>query len=188
VNYSNKFKNRTLKAIALYGFDKCGNCTNRLKCGEEILASGKKSSRPIKYIVDTLVTGCPRTKFSGVGMLPREVAKFLNGECARCDKKLICIGYIAQHSGYNTPDQKALVEEKLTKCLNCEDLDNCIHYFMTQLGISKFSLIRHSFLIKFRRCSAEKMMKISLDLPAGTEGNVLGTIKKDIKKTGSETK
>jgi hypothetical protein len=188
VNYSNKFKNKTLKAVALYGFDKCGNCTNRLRCGEEILASGKKKQRPIKYIVDTLVTDCPKTKFSGVGMLPREVAKFLNNECAKCDKKPICIGYLAQYTGYTTPEQRALVENKLSKCLSCDDLDNCIHYFMTQLGISKFSLIRHTFLMKFRKCNAEKMMTISLDLPAGTEGNVLGTVKRETKKTGTEVK
>lgn len=163
----------------MYGFRCCGNCTNRLKCGDEILASGKNKPRSLKFIVDTIVTGCPKTKFSGIGTIPREVAAFVNSECAVCNKNHICIGYLAQHTGYNSPEEKQLVQDRLKKCLSCEDLDNCVHYFMTQLGISKFSLIRSVFLVKFRRCSAEKMMKISLDLPAGTEGNVIGSIKKE---------
>jgi len=177
--FSDRFKNRTLKAVALYGFDKCGNCTNRLKCGEEILAAGKKKPRPLKFIVDTIVTGCPKTRFSGIGMIPREVAAFVNGECATCNKNHICIGYLAQNTGYNTPEERQLVQDRVSKCLSCKELDNCIHYFMTQLGISKFSLIRSMFLVKFRNCSKENMMKISLDLPAGVEGNVLGSIKKE---------
>jgi hypothetical protein len=187
--FSSRFKNRTLKAIALYGFDKCGNCTNRLKCGEEILAIGHKQARPLKFIVDTMVTGCPKTRFNGIGTVPREVAHFINNECAKCNKNTICIGYVAQHTGYSTPEQKKLVEDRLMKCLACNDLDNCVHYFMTQLGISKFSLLRHMFLLKFRKCSEENMMKISLDLPAGTEGNVIGTIKKEERpKLGTEVK
>jgi hypothetical protein len=187
--FSNQFKNRTLKAIALYGFDKCGNCTNRLKCGEEILAIGKKQAHPLKFIIDTMVTECPKTKFVGLGMVPREVAAFINNECSKCNKNTICIGYLAQHTGYETPERKQLVEDHLMKCLSCKDLDNCVHYFMTQLGISKFSLLRHMFLLKFRKCSTGNEMKISLDLPANVAGNVLGTVKKEERtkvKTGTE--
>jgi hypothetical protein len=159
-----------------------------MKCGEELLAAGRKQGRPLKFIVDTIVAGCPKTKFSGIGTLPREVATFINGECAKCNKNPICIGYLAQHTGHDTLEQKKLVEEKLTKCLSCKDLDNCIHYFMTQLGISKFSLIKGAFLVKFRRCSSQNMMRISLDLPPGTEGNVIGTLKRDGNpKTGTGT-
>jgi positive regulator of sigma E activity len=187
--FSDRFKNKTLQAIALYGFRSCGNCTNRLKCGEEILAIGKKKAHPLKFIIDTMVTECPKTKFSGLGMVPREVAAFINNECSKCNKNTICIGYLAQHTGYETPEQKQLVEVRLMKCLACEDLGNCVHYFMTQLGISKFSLLRHMFLLKFRKCSTGNEMKISLDLPVGTQGNVLGNIKKEERpkvKTGTE--
>jgi hypothetical protein len=187
---SGKFKNRTLKAVALYGFDKCGNCVNRLKCAEELLSSGNNPKpRPMKYIVDTLMEGCPKTKFKGLGFVPREVAGFLSSECGKCDgKRPICVGYLAQHAGYDTPEQKAALLEKVNKCLKCQDLDNCVHYFMTQLGISKFTLMKSAFLMKFKDCSEKQMMTISLDLPPGTEGNVGGTVAKKTEPRSEEKK
>jgi hypothetical protein len=173
---SNKFTNRTLKAIALYGFDKCGNCVNRINCGEEILASGEKP-RPLKFIVDSMMTGCPRTKFKSKGFIAKEVGSFVNGVCAVCDKNEICIGYLADHVGRSTPEEKEKMTERMQECLKCKDLDNCIHYFMTQLGISKTSLIKGAFLMKFRRCSKEDRMLISLDLDDTAVTKVGGSIK-----------
>jgi hypothetical protein len=191
VELSGKFKNRTLKAIALYSFDKCGNCVNRLKCAEEILSSGKKSKQmPLKFIVDTLMEGCPKTKFGGLGFVPREVAGFLSSECGKCDgKRPICVGYLADHTGYRTPEQKERLLKQVDKCLKCDDLDNCVHYFMTQLGISKFSLMKQALLFKFRDCSQKQLLTISLDLPPGAEGNVGGTVSRRtvIKEEKEET-
>ena len=102
---SNKFSNRMLKAMALYGFKNCGNCVNRINCGEDILASGEKP-RPLKFIVDTMMNGCPKTKFKSKGFIAKEVAHFVNSECAICDKNQICIGYIAEHTGRKTDSEK----------------------------------------------------------------------------------
>lgn len=149
---------------------------NRIKCGEEILSSGEHQ-RPIKFIVDSMMSGCPKSQFKSKGFIAKEVSAFVNGECAKCDKREICIGYIAEHVGRGSPEEKQKVLDRMDVCLKCKDLDNCIHYFMTQLGISKYSLIKNVFLVKYRRCSSEKMMKISLDLPADSITNVGGTLK-----------
>lgn len=174
---SDKFSNRTLKAMALYGFKSCGNCVNRINCGEEILASGEKP-RPLKFIVDTMMNGCPKTKFKSKGFVAKEVAGFMNSICAVCDKNQICIGYIAEHTGRKSDEEKEEVIKRIQECLKCPDLDNCIQYFLTQLGVSNTSLIKKVVLMKFRRCSDEKKMTISLDLDDTIETNVGGSIKK----------
>lgn len=183
VRYSNKFKNQALKGIALYGFDKCGNCVHRLRCGEEILASGKatkhRGSPPIKYIVDSLVAGCPTAKYSSTGFISKELSEFLHSECAKCNKLPICIGYIARHAGYEKdPEKHKVLEEKVNKCLNCKDLDNCINHFMIQLGISKTTLIKQAFLFKFRDCSQKRKMMSSLDIEQELDNTVIGRVAK----------
>jgi len=64
---SDKFGNRMLKAAALYGFRNCGNCVNRIKCGEEILGTGEKS-QPMKFIIDAMMAGCPKAKYKAKGL------------------------------------------------------------------------------------------------------------------------
>jgi hypothetical protein len=123
-----------------------------------------------------MMDGCPKSKFASKGFIPKEVSGFIHSECAVCDKRKICIGYIADHVGRGSPEEKQKVLDRMEVCLNCKDLDNCIHYFMTQLGISNYTLIKSVFLMKYRKCSTEKMMTISLDLPVDTETNVGATI------------
>ncbi len=173
---SDKFGNRMLKAAALYGFRNCGNCVNRIKCGEEILGTGEKS-QPMKFIIDSMMTGCPKAKYKAKGFVAKETSEFLHRVCAPCDKREICVGYIADHVGRSDPEEKEKVQERMKECLNCKDLDNCIQHFLTQLGVSNVGLLRRAFLMKFRKCSEEDMMTISLDLPADSEANVGGLMR-----------
>ncbi len=170
---SDKFSNRTLKAIALYSFKSCGNYTKRFKCANEILSSGGVEN-PLGYVVYTISQGCPKQKFKGVGTVPKEVGGFINGHCAKCDKVDLCIGYLVAASG--VPDQE-LAKERLKICMNCENLPNCLQYFMQKLKISSFSLMKNVFLTRFRRCSQNDESITSLDLDEGSTINVKGAVK-----------
>jgi len=178
---SEKFNNRLLRAVAAYGFRCCGNCVNRLKCGEEILSNGKKKE-PLKYIVDSMMEGCPKANYKTKGFIAKETSKFLQEVCSNCEKRDICVGYVADHVGRSETEEKEKVQKRMEECLKCKDLDNCIQHYLIQLGVSNVGLLRRAFLTKFRKCSQENMMTISLDLPANSETNVGGLVRTRKKK------
>jgi hypothetical protein len=172
-NLSNKFTNRTMQAVALYAFDKCGNCVHRMKCANDLLATGGVQ-KPIKFVVDGMIKECPKKKYNGVGIIPREVGGFLNGHCSKCDKIDICIGYVVQNA--EIKDDLEGAKNRLKECSACPDLPNCIQYYMQELKISKFGLMKKAFVMKFRNCYEEDKSMTSLDLPIELKANVGGKV------------
>ena len=168
---SDAFKNRTMKSIALYSMDKCANCVKRINCGEEMLSKGGVK-QPLHFIVMTLMTGCPKEEFKGVGIVSREVGGFLSRNCAPCDKLQICSNYIASFTGVSDEKGQEKFFNQVQKCTKCDRLENCIQFFMTKLKITNFSLIRSGFTMKFRNCNDRKELTTSLDLPKETKGAV----------------
>lgn len=173
---SKQFNNKTLQAIALFAFKRCGNCTHRVECANEILGSGGNKA-PIATIVYGMMQGCPKVKYDGIGVVPREVANYLNKGCNKCDKFEICMGYLGQAMAYDDANTAKLTDRMRT-CTSCPDLGNCINYYMIQLKISKFKLIKSIMLQKFRKCSYENMITTSLDLSIDTPVNVKGKVNK----------
>lgn len=172
---SNRFKNRTVKAIALYAFDKCGNCVHRMRCANELLETGGVKN-PIKFVAEDMIKECPRNKYSGLGIIPREVGSFVNGECGRCDKLDICLGYVLQQCKIEGSEKEHALK-RLGACAKCPDLSNCIHHYMQELKISNFSLMKKAFVMKFRNCYEEDKSRTSLDLGLDVKANVGGSVK-----------
>lgn len=179
---SEAFKNRTMKAIALYSLDKCANCVKRINCGEEMLAKGGVK-QPLHFIVMTMMTECPKEDFKGIGIIPKEVGGFLRRHCADCDKLEICSNYISSFTGVNEAEGKEKFFHQVQKCTKCDRLENCIQYFMTKLKITKFSLLRSGFTMKFRNCVDKREQMTSLDLPKETKGSVGAIMSKSIPKS-----
>jgi hypothetical protein len=172
---SDKFKNNTLKAVAFYVFDKCGNCVHRTHCAEEFLSHGGKE-KPFKFIMVSMIDNCPETEGIDSTFVAREGANFLKGTCGKCDKFDKCLGYFADAGERSTPEEVLMVQEKMLKCVKCENLDKCLTVIMDDLGITKFSLLKEAFVLKFRICAKEDLQCVSSELPVDHQPTVLGDV------------
>lgn len=162
---SSKGTNGAMKAVGYKVFSGCGNCVLRINCLVEGMLKSGGHTDPLGKIIYDLEMGCVKPKkYNGVGILAKNAAIIGNTECNGCNKFEICVNNILNYKKITDPERRKKIHTQAKMCAACEDLDSCCQKYTEEFRIRSYNLILRFFLMKFRKCKAEDMQKVSLDL------------------------
>lgn len=162
---SDKGTNGAMKAILKKTFSACGNCTLRITCLLEGTLKSGGYQDPLGKIIQDLETGCVKPKnYKGIGILAKNAAKIGNSECNGCNKFEICVNNLLNYRKIEDTERRKRIHTQAKMCISCPELDKCCQKYTEEFRIRSYKLILKFFVLRFRKCKADRMQMVSLDL------------------------
>lgn len=147
------------KQIALFIFDRCGNCSKRVDClVTTVLESGGKADALNWVIADMINNECEACDMYSADKFANMVAKELKKKCADCDKLGLCVQHLLGPTKFK--DEHAQVYKHIYGCLHCPKLPKCVGKYQADLHLSKSKVMYEIMIKRFVTCDKEKKQTV----------------------------
>lgn len=147
------------KQIALFVFDRCGNCSKRVECLVTIaLESGGTKDALNLVVKDFTDMDCGKCQEYTADQFSNMVAKELKKKCANCDKLSLCVQHLLGPTKY--ADKHNVVFMQLYKCLHCQKLPKCVAKYQNDLNLTKRKVLYTILMRRFISCDKEKKQEV----------------------------